>query len=169
MSLVFSHHLMLPGLTVVEVSSRTWTSINPTCLTCGDTSRTTTSSSRGEGTWGPTTTKGATRPTSTGGDRRRRKLPNGSARGLPGTDRPLPNTETLPGTHLYQILKLYQVQTFTKYWNLAHFYWFFMINPFVPEFFFPSFFVTWLRIGSFRLPTHSRDAHRKFFEDPFLN
>ena len=24
-------------------------------------------------------------------------------------------------------------------------------------------------IGSFRLPTHSRDAHRKFFDDPFLN
>ena len=25
------------------------------------------------------------------------------------------------------------------------------------------------KIGSFRLQTHSRDAHKKFFDDPFLN
>ena len=25
------------------------------------------------------------------------------------------------------------------------------------------------KVGSFRLPTHSRDAHRKFFYDPFYN
>ena len=24
-------------------------------------------------------------------------------------------------------------------------------------------------IGSFRLPTHRREVHRKFFEDPLLN
>ena len=33
-----------------------------------------------------------------------------------------------------------------------------------------SFFGTFPKIGSFRLPTHRRDAHRKFFFDyPFLN
>ena len=41
---------------------------------------------------------------------------------------------------------------------------FIFFNPFVPGFF---FFVTMLTIGSFRLPTHSRDAHSKFFKDPF--
>ena len=35
-------------------------------------------------------------------------------------------------------------------------------------FFFLSFFGTWPKIGSFRLPTPSRDAHRKFFDDSFL-
>ena len=33
----------------------------------------------------------------------------------------------------------------------------------MPGFFFSSFFVTLLKIGSFRLPTHRRDAHRNFF------
>ena len=42
-------------------------------------------------------------------------------------------------------------------------------NPLPPEFFFLLFFGTYPKIGSFRLPTHSRDAHRKFFDDPFLN
>ena len=37
------------------------------------------------------------------------------------------------------------------------------INPLVPEFFFSSFFGTLPKIGSFPLPTHSRDAHRIFF------
>ena len=36
-------------------------------------------------------------------------------------------------------------------------------NPLPPGFFFSSFFGTYPKIGSFRLPTHSRDAHRKFF------
>ena len=43
------------------------------------------------------------------------------------------------------------------------------INPLPPEFFLPSFFGTYPKIGSIRLPTRSRDAHRKFFDDPFLN
>ena len=38
----------------------------------------------------------------------------------------------------------------------------FLLNPLPPEFFFSSFFGTSRKIGSFRLPTHSRDAHRKF-------
>ena len=37
------------------------------------------------------------------------------------------------------------------------------INPFHPELFFRRFFGTEPKIGSFRLPTHSRDSHRKFF------
>ena len=36
-------------------------------------------------------------------------------------------------------------------------------NPLVPEFLFSSFFGTQPKIGSFRLPTHRRDAHRIFF------
>ena len=48
--------------------------------------------------------------------------------------------------------------------------WVHSINPLPPElFFFSSFFGTKPKIDSFRLPTHSRDAHRKFFDDPFLN
>ena len=39
----------------------------------------------------------------------------------------------------------------------------FPFNPIGTKFFFPSFFGTWPKIGSFRLPTNSRDAHRKFF------
>ena len=38
-----------------------------------------------------------------------------------------------------------------------------VVNPLWTEFFFSSFFGTWPKIGSFRLPTHWRDAHRKFF------
>ena len=37
------------------------------------------------------------------------------------------------------------------------------INPLLPEFFFSWFFGTYPKIGSFRLPTHSPDALRKFF------
>ena len=33
----------------------------------------------------------------------------------------------------------------------------------MPEFFLSSFFGTYPIIGSFHLPTHSRDAHRNFF------
>ena len=36
-------------------------------------------------------------------------------------------------------------------------------NPLLPEFFFPPFFRTCLKIGSYRLPTHSRDALWNFF------
>ena len=42
----------------------------------------------------------------------------------------------------------------------------------LPEFFFSSFFNIYshAEIGSFHLPIHSRDAHRKFFsDDPFWN
>ena len=48
----------------------------------------------------------------------------------------------------------------------------FDFNPFVLGFFFALFFVAYLKIGSFHLPTHRHDAHRIFFfffEDPFLN
>ena len=38
-----------------------------------------------------------------------------------------------------------------------------IINPLLPEFFFSSLFGTAYKIGSFLLPTHSRDAHRKKF------
>ena len=41
-------------------------------------------------------------------------------------------------------------------------------NPLLPEFFFSSFFGTHPKIGSFCLPTRNRDAHRKYFDDPFL-
>ena len=45
-----------------------------------------------------------------------------------------------------------------------------LVNPLLSEFFFFSyFFGTKPKIGSFRLPIYSRDAHRKFFDDPFLN
>ena len=40
------------------------------------------------------------------------------------------------------------------------------LNPLLPEFFFSSFFETYPKIGSLRLPTHSRDAHRNFFMIP---
>ena len=33
---------------------------------------------------------------------------------------------------------------------------------------FSSFFGTFPKIGSFRLPTHTRDAHRNFFDDPYF-
>ena len=36
-------------------------------------------------------------------------------------------------------------------------------NPLWTKFFFSSFFGTYHKIGSFRLPTHRRDAHMKFF------
>ena len=36
-------------------------------------------------------------------------------------------------------------------------------NPLWTKFFLSSFFGTWFKIGSFRLPTHRRDAHRNFF------
>ena len=42
-------------------------------------------------------------------------------------------------------------------------------QPFTALILFFVFFGTWHKIGSFRLPTHSRDAYRKFFGDPFLN
>ena len=48
------------------------------------------------------------------------------------------------------------------YGSLLNVFQYFCLNPFVPGFFFSSFFVTYLKIGSFRLPTHRRDAHRKF-------
>ena len=41
-------------------------------------------------------------------------------------------------------------------------YWISCINPLWIKFF-SSFFETYPNIGSFRLPTHRRDAHRKFF------
>ena len=42
-------------------------------------------------------------------------------------------------------------------------------NPLWTEFFFFRRFSGHKpKIGSFRLPTHRRDAHRKFFDDPFL-
>ena len=37
-----------------------------------------------------------------------------------------------------------------------------------PNSVFSTFFGTKPKIGSFRLPTHRSDAHRKFFDDPFL-
>ena len=40
----------------------------------------------------------------------------------------------------------------------------FLFNPLFHEFYFTSVF----KIGSFLLPTHSRDAYRKCFGDPFL-
>ena len=39
----------------------------------------------------------------------------------------------------------------------------FYFKTLLPELFFSSFFGIYPKIGSFRLPTHSRDAHRKFF------
>ena len=45
-----------------------------------------------------------------------------------------------------------------------------ILNPSVTgRILYSSFFGTQPKIGSFRLPTHSRDAHRIFFADPFLN
>ena len=42
-----------------------------------------------------------------------------------------------------------------------------IFNPLPPEIF-SSFFGTLPKVSSFRLPTHSRDAHRKvFLDDPF--
>ena len=38
------------------------------------------------------------------------------------------------------------------------------INNPLPDKLFLSFFGTYPKIGSFCLPTHSRDAHRKFFD-----
>ena len=43
-----------------------------------------------------------------------------------------------------------------------------LFNPLWTKFFFSSFFETYPKIGSFRLPTHRHDAHRKFFDDPLL-
>ena len=40
---------------------------------------------------------------------------------------------------------------------------FLAINPLWTKFFFSSFFGTYPKIGSFCLPTHRRNAHRKFF------
>ena len=37
------------------------------------------------------------------------------------------------------------------------------LNPLVPEFCFPLIFEIQPKSGSYRLPTHKRDAHRKFF------
>ena len=37
------------------------------------------------------------------------------------------------------------------------------LNPLWTKFFFSSFFGTWPKTGSFHLPTHRREAHRKFF------
>ena len=39
----------------------------------------------------------------------------------------------------------------------------FLINPLVPEFCFPLIFEIYPKSGSYRPPTHRRDAHRKFF------
>ena len=39
----------------------------------------------------------------------------------------------------------------------------FVVNPLFHEFSLTSVFKIQPKIGSFRLPTHSRDAHRKFF------
>ena len=41
-------------------------------------------------------------------------------------------------------------------------------NPLWTKLFFSSFFGTYPKIGSFRLPTHMRYAHKKFFDDSFL-
>ena len=41
----------------------------------------------------------------------------------------------------------------------------FFFNPLLPEFIFIVVFRD-INIGSFRLPTHSRDAHRNFFMIP---
>ena len=38
-----------------------------------------------------------------------------------------------------------------------------VINPLVPEFCIPLIFEILTESGSYRLPTHRRDAHRKFF------
>ena len=42
------------------------------------------------------------------------------------------------------------------------------VNPLLPEFFYRRFSGQ-RKIGSFCLPTHSHDAHRKFFYDLFLS
>ena len=41
-------------------------------------------------------------------------------------------------------------------------------NPLQPKTFFPSIFEIEPKRGSYRLPTHRRDAHRNFFHDAFL-
>ena len=41
-------------------------------------------------------------------------------------------------------------------------------NPLLPEIFFLSNFEILPKIGSHRLPTHRRGAHRNFFLDPFF-
>ena len=38
----------------------------------------------------------------------------------------------------------------------------------LPELFFPWIFERNFKIGSYRVPTHRRSAHKKFFDDPFL-
>ena len=43
-----------------------------------------------------------------------------------------------------------------------------LFNPLLQEFFFPSVFEIWPKIGCYRLPTHRRGAHTNFFDDPFL-
>ena len=43
-----------------------------------------------------------------------------------------------------------------------------MLNPLKTKFFFSFVFETQPKIGSFRLPSHGRDARMKFFDDPFL-
>ena len=43
------------------------------------------------------------------------------------------------------------------------------VNPLWTKFFFSLLFGTQLKIGSFHLPTHRRDAHMIFFDDPFFN
>ena len=43
----------------------------------------------------------------------------------------------------------------------------FNLNP--PEFFISSFFGKYTKIGCFHLPTHRRDPHRNFFDNPFVN
>ena len=40
--------------------------------------------------------------------------------------------------------------------------------PLLPEFCFPLTFEILPKSGSYRLPTHRHDAHRKFFDDPFF-
>ena len=42
------------------------------------------------------------------------------------------------------------------------------INPLWTKFLFRRFSGHLTKIGSFRLPTHRRDAHTNFFYDPFL-
>ena len=52
------------------------------------------------------------------------------------------------------------IQRFFRHQHSAVHY---AINTLWTELFFSSFFGTYPKIGSFHLPTHRRDAHRKFF------
>ena len=66
---------------------------------------------------------------------------------------------------------LLQRVDFRRLWIRLIFYAYFfpisvrklIFNHLCTKFFFWSFFRTQHKVGSFRLPTHSRDAHRNFF------